>query len=372
MKNMKYYFSFSLIVSTVMISCKSTKDALIEVTNSSPRYGGKAFVELVKLYDLDVTQISLFGKQSNEGFGRVIDFDRNNNMYILDCYESKISVFNDKGDFVRSFGRAGQGPKEFSRPSALVVKNDKILVFEGFNELKIVDLKGEFISKQVVYIENRLDVRVVDDRFFVLRGKTDPTFTSLQLILTAYDDSFVNSKDLFRYNYPPGLKGLQYNCLWWNWLLVSDSGEFYFPEDNLNVYSIIKYDKEGKPLLKFSREYVVAGYSKEARDNIYSVNERWIKQGEALPLSPTVVVNIFQDSRRNVWVISGETYEDNMNPEYENTIDIFSENGEWLYSFKTKSISKNCVYQNRRIYNVLPINQKTYDQSIVVYRIEYH
>jgi hypothetical protein len=371
MKRAINYASFCLIISGVLISCRSTENVFNEVANSSPRFDGKPFVKLVKLYDLDVTRISLFSKESDEGFRRVIDFDGNDNIYILDGYESRISVFNDRGDFVRSFGRAGQGPDEFSRPSALLVKNDKILMFEGFNELKVVDLKGEYISKQPVFIENRLDVRSSGDKFYVLRGKTDPTFTSFQLILTAYDEGFVNGRDLFRYVYPPGFKGIQKNNPVWNWLFVSATGEFYFPEDNLNAYSIIKYSREGKPKLKFSRDYAVAPYSKEARARIYSADEQWIKQGGVSPQAPPVVVNMFQDQRRNIWVISGETYEDNMIPYFENAVDIFSEDGEWLSSFKTKSISKNCLCHNGRIYNVLPANQKTYGQFIEVYRIEY-
>lgn len=361
------------IMSMIFISCKTTKDAVKEVNNSSPRYGDAKFVELVKQSSLDVTSISIFSKESNESIRRVIDFDKENNMYVLDTYESVISVFNDKGEFVRAFGRAGQGPKDFDRPSALVIKNDKIFVFEGFFELKVVDLKGEFISKQVVQIENRLDVRAANDRFYLLRGKTDPTFVSLELILTVETDGFANGKELLRYKYPPGFKGSLYNCAWFKWLLIAETGEFYFPEDNLNQYSIIKYNQEGRPLLKFRRKYSIAPYSKEARDRIYSMVERQVKQGDAaLPQSPPVVVNIFQDQRRNLWVFSGETYEDNLNPEFENTIDIFSEKGEWLYSFKTNKILKNCIYNDGKIYYVPPINQQTYAQSIEVYKIQYH
>jgi hypothetical protein len=330
-------------------------------------------VELVKLMSIDVTQISLFSKESNEGISRVIDFDRNNNMYVLDTYESIISVFNDRGEFVRAFGRAGQGPKDFDRPSALVIKNDKIFVFEGFFGLKVVGLKGEFISKQVVQIENRQDVRAANDRFYLLRGKTDPTFVGLELILTVETDSFTKGKELFRYKYPPGLKGSLYNYAWFKWLLIAETGEFYFPEDNLTHYSIMKYNPEGRPILKFGRKYSIAGYSKEARDRIYSMYERQAKQKEVtLPQSPPVVVNIFQDKRRNIWVFSGETYEDNLNPEFGNTIDIFSEKGEWLYSFKTNKISKNCIYNDGKIYYVPPINQEAYAQSIEVFKIQYH
>jgi len=80
---------------------------------------------------------------------------------------------------------------------------------------------------------------------------------------------------------------------------------------------------------------------------------------------------MFQDNRKNLWVISGETYEDNRNPNYENTIDIFNKKGEWLYSFKSKFISRYCFFNNWKIYRVLPIDLDTYDQIIEVYEIKY-
>jgi hypothetical protein len=67
--------------------------------------------------------------------------------------------------------------------------------------------------------------------------------------------------------------------------------------------------------------------------------------------------------------ISGETYEDNEDPDYENTIDVFSGKGEWLYSFRSKSISKNCLFNDGKIYRILPIEQDTFGQTIEVYSL---
>ena len=119
-------------MSIAFVSCNSNSDEIVRVDNSSPRVEDKKFVELEKLYSIDVTQISLFGKDTRSALQRLIDFDENNNMYILDSFESKISVFNENGESVKSFGRAGQGPNEFIRPNSLIIKEDKIYVFQGF------------------------------------------------------------------------------------------------------------------------------------------------------------------------------------------------------------------------------------------------
>ena len=128
----KYFFAGTILISIIFVSCKSNNDGIVKVSNSSPKFVDEKYVDLEKLYSIDVTQISMFGKESSRDFERVIDFDKNNNMYILDEYESTISVFNENGKIVKTFGRKGQGPKEFSRPNTLIIKKDKIYIFQGF------------------------------------------------------------------------------------------------------------------------------------------------------------------------------------------------------------------------------------------------
>lgn len=370
MKEVKHIIIGIFII--CFISCKSNND-IKAGDNSLPKYVEKKYVELEKLYSINVTEISFFGKETSSGFGRVIDFDENNNMYILDTYESKISVFNENGEFVKSLGREGQGPEEFSRTNQFFIKKDKIYVFQGFFEIKIVNLEGEYISSQLIHIENPLKYFAIGNSFYLFSAKLDQSFTKLEFILNRFeDDQFSKSKEIFHSDYPPGFEGANYDFSWFNWLLILDNGEFYFPEDNLKKYSIIKHNKEGEPQLIYSRKYKIKDYSKDAKNRFDSIYEQQIKKGDKkFPLSPPVVRKMFQDNEKNIWVISGETYEDNMNPEYENTIDIFDDKGKWLYSFKSKFLSRYCLYNDGRIYRVLPINLDTYDQYIEVYKIKY-
>jgi len=372
LKEVKHCIAGIILISIIFFSCKSNNDGMVKVSNSAPKFVDKKYVELEKLYSIDVTQISMFSKESTPDFERVIDFDKDNNMYILDMYESTISVFNEDGGFVKTFGREGQGPNEFLRPNALIIRKDKIYVFHGFFDYKIVNLEGEFIFSSRIHIDNPLKYKIIGDDFYVFRAKLDRTFTKMEFILLRIEgDDFSRSKEIFKYEYPPGFEGLSDDLIW-HWLLILDNGEFYFPEDNLNKYSVIKYNKEGKPGLIFSRKYNKKEYSKEAKDRFYSLYEQQVKKGEMeIPQLPPVVRKMFQDYKKNIWVISGETFEENRDPDYENTIDIFNEKGKWLYSFKSRLISRNCLYNDGRIYRVLPINLDTYDQYIEVYKIKY-
>ena len=360
-----------LLIGLLFPSCNSRNhSAIIKVKNSLPKYSTQSFVALQKLYDIDVTQISMFSK--NYAYERLIAFDELDNMYILDGYEGIVSVFDKEGKIIRTFGGTGQAPREFQRPNTLIIKNNRIYVFQGFNEYKILSLDGEYFSGGLIQIENPLKFKAVGDSIYLFRGKTDRKFLVLDLSLTIIDKDLAYNKEIFTYSYPPGLRGPNYDFRFDNWLLISENGEFYFPKDNLNEYSIIKYSKEGKPELEFGRSYQVKEYSKEARDRFNSIYEKEIRRGDMVfPKAPPVIGNLFQDSSKNIWVISGETYEDNRNPLFENTIDLFSDKGKWLYSFKSKILSRYWLYHNDRVYRVLPMDIDNYRQHIEVYKINY-
>ena len=128
LKEVKHFIAGIILISLLFVSCNPKNENIKKVSNSSPKYVDKKYVDLEKLYSIDVTQINMFSKEFSRDFGRVIDFDKNNNMYILDEYESTISVFDENGEFVKTFGRKGEGPNEFSRPNILIIKKDKIYV----------------------------------------------------------------------------------------------------------------------------------------------------------------------------------------------------------------------------------------------------
>jgi hypothetical protein len=361
-------YSFSLMVFLFVVSCHPKKDQIQVIINSFPVYGEESIVDLEKLYRIDVTEISLFNKQNEyQGF---VDFDGNGNLYVLDRYEGTITVFDENGRLINRFGRRGQGPSEFQEAHFMVISNNRIYVFHGRNELKILNLQGEYIAGDVIHIygDNPLRLRAVENLFYVLKGKTDRTFSKLDLILGAYGRDFSGGKDLFEYTYPLGLRG--YPC--WEWMLILKSGEFFFPTDNHHKYSITRYDKSGKPNLIFGRHYQIENYSEEARNRFLSTYEKSIEKGHLSILkAPPIVRTMFQDSKENIWVISGETYEDNMNPNFENTVDIFNRKGEWLSSFKTPKISKNSFYHHGKIYKVRPLDTEDFSQFIDVYGMRF-
>ncbi|MBC7362698.1 MAG: 6-bladed beta-propeller, partial [Candidatus Aminicenantes bacterium] len=227
-KGMVFYIFFLYLLFIIFYSsCMKGKEKINEVINKQPIY--KDYVDVKKLFDIDVTQINIFSKEYD--FSKFIDFDKNHNLYILDSYSGIIWVFDTKnGKLINKFGQIGQGPNEFEDANRLVIKDDKLFVFQGFFGLKILSLNGNYISQKTITIENPLMIKAVSDKFFLLTGKTDRTFTNLELILREVDESFSGGKEVWRYKCPLGLKGPVY----WEWLYINKNGNFYYPKENLD------------------------------------------------------------------------------------------------------------------------------------------
>jgi hypothetical protein len=59
--------------------------------------------------------------------------DNTGNFWVLDAGNHRVQVFDHNGEYVRTLGRAGQGPGEFTRPRELVIAGDRIVVSDAGN-----------------------------------------------------------------------------------------------------------------------------------------------------------------------------------------------------------------------------------------------
>ena len=187
-----------------------------------------------------------------------IDFDSHNRLYIMDSWAAAISVFDEGGRFLRSFGRKGQGPGEFENPSMLFIKNDRIHVPQSLGlEFKIVDLEGRFLSILRIQkpIENPFRFFVEGDDLYVFSGKLDSSFTRLDFVLRRFERGrWELEKILLTSPYSPGFnmgKGFVEIV----YPSVLSDGRVVFPEDAARRYSLVEYDPTGSPRRAFGRAY---------------------------------------------------------------------------------------------------------------------
>jgi len=86
----------------------------------------------------------------NTTFGEFISYtvDDQENIYILDWRAKTVRKFGPKGDYLLSFGKAGQGPGEFSDPQEIrFLPDEHLIVFEGESQkFSVFNLKGDFVK----------------------------------------------------------------------------------------------------------------------------------------------------------------------------------------------------------------------------------
>ena len=77
---------------------------------------------------------------------RSIAVDDSGNIYVLDGKENQVLAFDHSGEHLNTFGRAGQGPGEFSLALTMSLTDQDEIVIEDYrNHLVYFSTKGEFV-----------------------------------------------------------------------------------------------------------------------------------------------------------------------------------------------------------------------------------
>jgi len=91
--------------------------------------GGSAAEGEDRIFDPDVEEVFRYGTafgDATEMLGDQVQlgFDASGQLFILDASSSRILVVSPEGEYVREFGRQGEGPGELSRPLGMLVEDD--------------------------------------------------------------------------------------------------------------------------------------------------------------------------------------------------------------------------------------------------------
>ena len=72
--------------------------------------------------------------------------DLENNIYVSDHGNARIQIFDDQGNYIKSWGSYGDGPGEFSHPAGIAISHDYVFVVDNkLNKIQKFDSLGNFI-----------------------------------------------------------------------------------------------------------------------------------------------------------------------------------------------------------------------------------
>ena len=144
---------------------------------------GKIKLELKKKIGGDDT---IYG---NDPIGDISGFavDDNYNLYIADRKNFRVVVLKPSGEFIRTFGRKGEGPGEFLKMNRVTIdENGHLYVHDpGQNRMSALKLDGDFLfSFYTPYLANIFAIKDGKNIFFALYS-----FYSKKYLITQLDST---------------------------------------------------------------------------------------------------------------------------------------------------------------------------------------
>jgi hypothetical protein len=261
-----------------------------------------------------------------------------------------IYKFDESGEFMKSFGKPGQGPGEIQSPIYQKINfHDEISVLDaGLRKHLVFDENGALLS------ESREEVQQLGsvDVFFPLANgnyltrkfemnQSENTYSNALLVL---DTDFKEIKELGRVTIPNPIGNqnkFKFRTPYFAWGI---SNEHIFVGVEENGYDIHVYDFSGLPIRKIRKKYTPVPFSKEQRDQVEEKYKR-VPSFFARMIFPDnnpPFQHLFPDDLGRLYVVTFE--QGNKKEEY--VIDVFNPEGILFSRFSVK------MYINNEIFNM--------------------
>ena len=279
----------SLIAMIIFTSCtKKSSNYTIETINGIKTFNNenRGSVESINFSPKRIFTINGHPdmvQNRDAAFTTVASFAVNSDgeVYILDFSTSSIKKFDKNGNFIKSFGRKGSGPGEFTFAETMTVSDDTIGVMD-FQAANIVqyDKDGNFIRNNSVKTQSRFKdiVPVGRDRYIgnmtAIEQKGEQYFLNYNVLLL--DKSFKTIKTLrnFKLKYNPEKPHSRLDM--YDPYTVSED-KIYLPENSEQKYRVGVYNFDGEKLYNIDRKYRSIQFLEKERvayDSLFKLNRR--------------------------------------------------------------------------------------------------
>ncbi len=311
------------------------------------------------LTDLGISEIGAF------------DIDSEGNVYFISS--SQIFKFDKKGNFVKTFGKEGQGPGEFQRPANLGVNSKGEIAVTDIRNYKISFFQrdGTLIKEIKIKLLGIEDgVPLENGNYLFMQRKIEASAEKLEAILSLFDSNFKKIKQLDKREFPNPAIGRELEATYHN-LVWSLSKDKIFTGTQDRGYDINAYDFEGNLLRKIRK-----GYKRILTSGEYK--KKYMKQFEAplfdpirdrfyFPKSMPPFHYFLTDEEGRIFVM---TYEEGENSD-EYVFDIFNPEGVFICRKNLKDFSKEAglkgKFKNNRLYCVY--EKESGFEKLVAYKV---
>ena len=249
-----------------------------------------------------------------------IAVDKDGNAYVLDSQLCEVQVFSPDGTYLRTIGRRGEGPGEFSRPRSVFITSDGLIAVAQSMPGKIVLLtpEGDAAGNHPLPESDGMMViqgaSTAGDQLIVHMRTT--TMNDNQFVTDATEIVRLNrdgtiAATLARSEHVTDFTRLEFNektLVPFSAMVGAVDGRAYVC-DNFDAYAVRAWGTGGKLPRVIEREFEPRVRSKEERDRRGPLIRVQSDDGEmktALTKSKTdrTVLNIFPRENGSIWVLS--------------------------------------------------------------------
>lgn len=259
----------------------------------------------------------------------VVDFDNNDNVFILDTHNSSITKFSSFGEFICTFGNKGQGPGEFLNTRSMTIVDNTVYIADIIQKRIVVfDNNGKFIKnislnnwapKNISTLSSNLIIGVEDNN--IPEDNNKITFNSY---VNLYDSNFIKVSTIEQRKETSAIYN-SFNPLNLQIMFTHNNSSIYVAATNTDGYIINSYSRTGKLENKIIRNYKRVPVSK---DFLGKINERYsfTKDGEKINAKLNIeYMNSIQllrcDKYDRLWSLPAKNQKDSLTK-----FDIFVDN----------------------------------------------
>ena len=236
--------------------------------------------------------------------------DSEGSIYCLNekCFENFILKFDRYGNFLKAFGRKGQGPGELQMPILpLITSQDEIVIMDqGRSSLFFFTKDGAFIKSIPRDSYTMAMYPLENGNYLMVKVIYDPEYDYImQYPFSLFSSDFEEIKELDRLKFPNYRKGRKQKATPPGFLWSVTKRNVYFGNEERG-YEISAYDLEGNMVRKIKKEYSKVRIPEEyIKEHSEGRSELW-KQRTYFPEYFPPFQCAFTDDRERLFVITNE------------------------------------------------------------------
>ena len=182
------------------------------------------------------------------------DVDSEGNIYLIQWASSEdyIFKFDQKGNFLSSFCRKGQGPGEIEWGALVLVspQNEVIAKDVAKSKIQVFDRDGKFL-REIRLERSYFPVPLENGKYLIFWGEDTPEWRKQYVGICSFEFKDIKTLDVFQYPNILNVKGPVNR----DRLIFSASKDRIYTGNTERGYEIRVYDIEGNPFRKIRKDY---------------------------------------------------------------------------------------------------------------------